>query len=59
MKVFSNLKELLSRLHAEHKLLYALFQARTKFDFRYEDALEIVNNERNLRLLIDYGIVRQ
>lgn len=59
MKVFSNLTELLSRLHTERKLLHELFQARLKYDFRYEDALEFVNNERNLRLLIDYGIVRQ
>ena len=59
MKVFSNLTELLSRLHTERKLLHELFQARQKYDFRYEDALEFVNNERNLRLLIEYGIVRQ
>lgn len=59
MKVFSNLTELLSRLHTERKLLHELFQARQKYNFRYEDALEFVNNERNLRLLIDYGIVRQ
>lgn len=59
MKTFANLPELLSRLHTERKLLHALFQARQKYDFRYEDALEFVNNERNLLLLIDYGIVRQ
>lgn len=59
MKVFSNITELLSRLHTERKLLHELFQARQKYNFRYEDALEFVNNERNLRLLIDYGIVRQ
>ncbi len=59
MKVFSNLTELLSRLHTERKLLHELFQARQKYDFRYEDALEFVNSERNLHLLIDYGIVRQ
>ncbi len=59
MKVFLNINELLSRLHTERKLIHALFQARTKFDFRYEDALELVGNERNLRLLIDYGVVRQ
>lgn len=59
MKVFSNLTELLSRMHTERKLLHELFQARQKYDFRYEDALEFVNSERNLHLLIDYGIVRQ
>ncbi len=59
MKVFGNLKELLGRLHTERKLLHALFQARMRFDFRYEDALELTANERNLQLLIDYGVVRQ
>lgn len=59
MKTFSSLPELLGRLHTERKLLHALFQARQKYDFRYEDALEFVNNERNLCLLIDYGIVRR
>ncbi len=59
MKVFSDLNELLSRLNRERKLLHALFQARMKFDFRYDDALELVENERNLRLLIDYGVIRQ
>lgn len=59
MKVFANLNELIKRLYAERKLLHALFQSRLKFDFRYEDAMELVENEKNLRLLIDYGIVRQ
>ncbi len=59
MKVFSNISELLGRLHTERRLLHELFQARLRYNFRYEDALEFVNNERNLRLLIDYGIVRQ
>lgn len=46
MKVFSNLTELLSRMHTERKLLHELFQARQKYDFRYEEALEFVNSER-------------
>lgn len=59
MKVFTNLSELLSRLHTERRLLHALFQARMKFNFQYEEALELVANEKNLRLLIDYGVIRQ
>ncbi len=59
MKVFSNLNELVKRLYAERKLLHALFQARLRFDFSYEEAVELVENERNLRLLIDYGVIRQ
>ncbi len=39
MKTFSNIPELLGRLHTERKLLHALFQARQKYDFRYEDAM--------------------
>lgn len=59
MKVFVNLNELIKRLYAERKLLHALFQARLRFDFSYEEAVELVDNERNLRLLIDYGVIRQ
>ncbi|MDE5888020.1 MAG: hypothetical protein K2H46_10595 [Muribaculaceae bacterium] len=59
MKVFTNLNELIKRLYAERKLLYALFQARVRFDVSYEEAVELVDNEKNLRLLIDYGVIRQ
>lgn len=59
MKVFTNLNELIKRLYAERKLLHALFQARLRFDFSYEEAVELVDNEKNLRLLIDYGVIRQ
>ncbi|MCM1491191.1 MAG: hypothetical protein NC095_10265 [Muribaculum sp.] len=59
MKVFANLNELIKRLYAERKLLHALFQARLRFDFSYEEAVELVDDEKNLRLLIDYGVIRQ
>lgn len=59
MKVFTNLNELIKRLYAERKLLHALFQARLRFDFSYEEAVELVDDEKNLRLLIDYGVIRQ
>lgn len=59
MKVFTNLNELIKRLYAERRLLHALFQARLRFDFSYEEAVELVENEKNLRLLIDYGVIRQ
>ena len=59
MKVFTSLNELIKRLYAERKLLHALFQARLRFDFSYEEAVELVENEKNLRLLIDYGVIRQ
>ncbi len=59
MKVFTNLNELIKRLYAERKLLHALFQARLRFDFNYEEAAGLVENEKNLRLLIDYGVIRQ
>ena len=42
MKVFTNLNELIKRLYPERKLLYALFQAHMKFNFRYEEALDLV-----------------
>ena len=59
MKVFTSLNELIKRLYAERKLLHALFLARLRFDFSYEEAVELVENEKNLRLLIDYGVIRQ
>ena len=59
MKVFTDLNELIKRLYAERKLLHALFQARLRYDFSYEEAAGLVDNEKNLRLLIDYGVIRQ
>ena len=59
MKVFTDLNELIKRLNAERKLLHALFQARLRYDFSYEEAAGLVENEKNLRLLIDYGVIRQ
>ena len=59
MKVFTDLNELIKRLYAERKLLHALFQARLRYDFSYEEATGLVDNEKNLRLLIDYGVIRQ
>lgn len=59
MKVFTDLNELIKRLNAERKLLHALFQTRLRYDFSYEEATGLVDNEKNLRLLIDYGVIRQ
>ncbi|MDE6443131.1 MAG: hypothetical protein K2K64_01730 [Muribaculaceae bacterium] len=59
MKVFIDLNELIKRLYTERKLLHALFQARLRYDFSYEEAAALVENEKNLRLLIDYGVIRQ
>lgn len=59
MKVFPNIDELIKRLYSERKLLRELFQARLRFDFTYEDALEFVCSEKNLSLLIDYGVIRR
>lgn len=59
MKVFTNLNELIKRLYAERKLLHALFQARLRYDVSYEEAAGLVDNEKNLRLLIEYGVIRQ
>ncbi len=59
MKIFTNLNELIKRLYTERKLLHVLFQARLRFDFSYDEAVELVDNEKNLRLLINYGVIRQ
>jgi len=59
MKVFRNITELISRLYTERKLIHALFQSRMRFDFRYEDALQLVASEKNLQILLEYGVLRQ
>ncbi len=48
MKIFTDLNELIKRLNAERKLMHALFQAHMKFNFRYEEALDLVANKCGL-----------
>lgn len=58
-KIHKSVKSLIELLYGQRALLSAMFHARKRFDFRYEDALDHVANEKNLSLLIDYNVIRQ
>lgn len=58
-KVFHNVSELLKRLYTERRLISEMFYNRKKLEFRYEDARGFVESEKNLGLLIEYGVIRQ
>lgn len=58
-KLFHNVEELLKRLNTERRLISEMFYNRKKLEFRYEDTRGFVESEKNLQLLIDYGVIRQ
>lgn len=58
-KIHKSVKSLIELLYGQRALLSAMFHARKRFDFRYEDALDHVANEKNLSLLIDYNVIRR
>lgn len=58
-KSFRNVEELLKRLNTERRLISEMFNNRKKLEFRYEDACAFVDSEKNLLLLIDYGVIRR
>lgn len=60
MNTFSNIRELLLALSREEKLLTEMFKKRKTTDYKYEYALEIVeNNDNKLQYLIDRSVIRQ
>lgn len=60
MNTFTNLKELFSALHREEKLLSEMFKKRKTMDYKYEYALDIVdNNDNKVQYLIDRSVVRK
>lgn len=60
MNVFSSIKELLFALYREEKLLSEMFKKRIKTDYKYEYALDLVeNNQNKLQYLIDHSVIRQ
>ena len=58
-KTFHSVEELLKRLYTERRLIGEMFNNRKRLEFRYDDAREYVESEKNLQLLIDYGVIRQ
>jgi len=60
MNHFHSIRELLSTLSRGHKLLAEMFEKRKSLSYRYEYALEVVdNNEDIIQLLISKDIIRQ
>ncbi|MCT4615357.1 MAG: hypothetical protein N4A49_10840 [Marinifilaceae bacterium] len=60
MYTFSNIKELILALKREEKLLSEMFSKRKHLDFKYEDALSLVDFEDSrLQYLIDRSLIRK
>ncbi|MDR1552009.1 MAG: hypothetical protein LBS69_00915 [Prevotellaceae bacterium] len=60
MNTFSNIKELFSALKKEENLLSEMFKKRKSVSYKYEYALDIVeNNENRIKYLLDREVIRQ
>lgn len=60
MNTFSNIKELLSALARERVLLTEMFEKRKTFSYKYDYALELVEDDDNrIRFLIDHSVIRE
>jgi hypothetical protein len=60
MNTFTSIKELLSTLVREHKLLTEMFEKRKTLSYKYDFALELVDyNEERIKYLITHSVVRQ
>lgn len=60
MNTFSNIKELISALHREQKLLTEMFKKRKSQIFKYEFALDLVDNDDNrIQYLLSRSVIRQ
>jgi len=59
MNTFSNIKELISALNREQKLLTEMFKKRKSLSYKYDFALELVDNDQNrIQYLIDRSVIR-
>jgi hypothetical protein len=60
MNTFTSIKELLSTLVREHKLLTEMFEKRKTLSYKYDLALEMVDyNQDRIQYLITHSVVRQ
>lgn len=60
MNTFSNLKELVSALNKEQKLLTEMFKKRKSASYKYEYALDLVDNDDNrIQYLLNRSVIRQ
>ena len=59
MNTFSNIKELISALHREQKLLTEMFMKRKSLSYKYDFALEMVDfDDSRIQYLIDRSVIR-
>jgi len=60
MSTFTSIKELLSTLVREHRLLTEMFEKRKTLSYKYDFALELVEyNEDRIQYLIAHSVIRQ
>jgi len=60
MNTFSNIKELITTLNKEERLISAMFKERKSFNYKYDYALELVDNDDNrLQRLLNRSVIRQ
>jgi len=60
MNSFLNIKELITTLNKEERLISALFKERKSFSYKYDYALELVDNDDNrLQKLLNRSVIRQ
>ncbi|MGB5990567.1 MAG: hypothetical protein WBG43_12635 [Marinifilaceae bacterium] len=60
MNTFSNIKEIISTLNKEHKLLSEMFSKRKSLSYRYDEALSAVDDDkRRMDFLIERSVIRK
>lgn len=60
MNTFSNIKELVSALNREQKLLTEMFKKRKSASYKYEYAVDLVDNDDNrIQYLLNRAVIRQ
>lgn len=57
MSSFNNIKELINTLSWSKDLLHEMFKKRKSFVYKYDQALEIMDQER-LQTLVSKGVIR-
>ncbi|AFM04484.1 hypothetical protein Fleli_2101 [Bernardetia litoralis DSM 6794] len=59
MPVFSTINELINTLAREKKLLTEMFKKRKSMDYKYEYALDLIEDNNKIQYLIEHSIIRQ
>ena len=60
MNTFNDIKELVSALKREEKLISEMFSKRKSIDYKFSDAIELVDSdEHRLEFLIARDVIRE